>query len=73
MGRAEAAVIANESYQDLAPVRVIIETAGAKIFKMDGSDFSLDDYIDGQKIDDHLLVVSKDMCSQILSYLKEGS
>jgi myo-inositol-1(or 4)-monophosphatase len=73
MGRAEAAIIANESYQDLAAVRVIIETAGAKIFNMDGSNFSLDDYIDGQRIDDHLLVVSQDMCSQLLSYLKESS
>jgi myo-inositol-1(or 4)-monophosphatase len=73
MGRAEAAVIANESYQDLAAARVIIETAGAKIFNMDGSGFSLDDYLDGQRIDDHLLVSSPDICSQVLSYLKESS
>jgi myo-inositol-1(or 4)-monophosphatase len=73
MGRAEAAVIAHESYQDLAAARVIIETAGAKIFQMDGSVFSLDDYLDGGRIDDHLLIVSPDMCSQVRGYLHETS
>lgn len=73
MGRAEAAVIAHESYQDLAAARVITEAAGAKIFKMDGSDFLLDDYLDGGRIDDHLLVVGADMCSQVLGYLQESS
>lgn len=73
MGRAEAAIIANESYQDLAAVRVIIETVGAKIFKMDGSDFLLDDYLDGQRIDDHLLVTDPVFCPQVLSYLQENS
>ncbi len=73
MGRAEAAIIAHESYQDLAAARIITETAGAKIFRMDGSDFSLDDYLDGDRIDDHLLVVGPDMRSQVLSYLQETS
>ena len=36
MGRAEATVIAHESYQDLAAARVIIEAAEGKIYKMDG-------------------------------------
>jgi myo-inositol-1(or 4)-monophosphatase len=73
MGRAEAAIIAHESYQDLAAARVITETAGANFFKMDGTDFSLDDYLDGDRIDDHLLVVNADMRSQVLSYLQESS
>jgi myo-inositol-1(or 4)-monophosphatase len=71
MGRAEAAIIAHESYQDLAAARVIAEAAEAKIFKMDGSDFSLSDYLDGNKIDEHLLVVGTHMRSQILTYLQE--
>jgi myo-inositol-1(or 4)-monophosphatase len=71
MGRAEAAIISHESYQDLAAAQVIAEAAGAKIFKMDGSEFSLGDYLDGNRIDDHLLVVGADMHSQILSYLQE--
>jgi len=73
MGRAEAAVIANESYQDLAAARVIIEAAGGKICKMDGSEFLLDEYIDGQRIEDHLLVVASDIYSQIRTYLQETS
>lgn len=71
MGRAEAAVIANESYQDLAAVRVIIEAAGGKIYKMDGSEFFLNEYLDGQRIDDHLLVVAPDTYSQVRNYLQK--
>ena len=73
MGRAEAAVIANESYQDLAAARVIIEAAGGKICKMDGSEFLLDEYIDGQRIEDHLMVVAPDIYSQVRTYLQETS
>ena len=73
MGRAEAALIANESYQGLATARVIIEAAGGKIYKMDGSEFSLDEYLDGQRIDDHLLVVSPHLHAQVRDSLKEKS
>ena len=72
-GRAEAAVIANESYRDLAAARVILEAAGGKIYKMDGSEFLLDEYIDGQRIDDHLLVVAPEIYSQVHNYLQETS
>ncbi len=58
MGRADAAMITHESYQGLAAARVIIESAGGKIFKMDGSNFFLNAYLDGQSIDEHLLVVA---------------
>jgi myo-inositol-1(or 4)-monophosphatase len=71
MGRAEAAIITHESYQDLAAAWVIAEAAGAKLFKMDGSDFSLGDYLDGNRIEDHLLVAGNDMRSQILTYLQD--
>jgi len=73
MGRAEAAVIANESYQDLAAVRVIIEAAGGKIFKMDGSEFFLNEYLDGQRIGGSLLVAGPDAYSQVRAYLQEIS
>ena len=72
MGRAEAAVIVNESYQDLAAARVIIEAAGGKISKMDGSEFLLDEYLDGQRIEDHLMVGAPGMCSQVRTYLQEN-
>jgi myo-inositol-1(or 4)-monophosphatase len=73
MGRAEAAVIANESYQDLAAARVIIEAAGGKISKMDGSEFLLDEYIDGQRIEDHLMVGAPGIYSQVRTDLQETS
>jgi myo-inositol-1(or 4)-monophosphatase len=70
-GRAEGAIIANASFQDLAAVRVIIEAAGAKIYKMDGGEFFLNEYLDGQRIDDHLLVVAPDIASSIRSHLNK--
>ena len=56
MGRADAAIVANEAFKDLAAVRVIVESAGGKLLKSDGSDIFLGDYLDGRKIDDHLLI-----------------
>jgi len=73
MGRAEAAIITNESYQDLAAARVIVEAAGGKIAKIDGSEFQLDEYLDGQKIEDHLIVGAPKIYSQIRTYLQETS
>jgi myo-inositol-1(or 4)-monophosphatase len=70
-GRAEAAVVAHETYRDLAAARVILEAAGAKIYKLDGTEFSLDDYLDGERIDDHLLVVAPPTFSEVRSYLQE--
>lgn len=72
-GCAEAAVIANETYRDLAAVRVILEAAGGKIFRIDGGAFSLDDYLDGQSIDGHLLVVAPDALSEVREYIQEVS
>lgn len=71
MGRAEAAVIANESFQDLAAAGIILEAAGGKISKMDGSNFFLSEYLDGQKIKDHLIVMAPDIYSQVRSCLHE--
>ncbi|RJQ58298.1 MAG: inositol monophosphatase [Desulfobacteraceae bacterium] len=70
MGRADAAIIANESYKGLAAARVIIEAAGGKILKMDGGGFFLNEYMDGQKIEDHLLVASRANFSSVCSCLK---
>lgn len=70
MGRAEATVIANESYEDLAAAWIITEAAGGKFYQMDGSEFFLGDYLDGQKSDSHLLVSSPNTCGQISDCLK---
>jgi len=72
MGRAEAALISKESFQDLAAVRVIVEAAGGKLYRMDGSEFFLNEYMDGQRIDEALLVTSPDAFSQVRGYLAES-
>ncbi|MDM8525096.1 inositol monophosphatase family protein [Desulfococcaceae bacterium HSG8] len=73
MGRAEAAIIANESYQDLAAAWIIIEAAGGKFYRMDGSEFFLSDYLDGRKNDEHLLVSSPNTCLQVRDSLQKIS
>ncbi len=60
MGRADAALIANESFQGLAAARVILEAAGGKFAKLDGSEFYLNEYLDGQKIVDPVLVAAEE-------------
>jgi myo-inositol-1(or 4)-monophosphatase len=72
MGRADAAVIANESYQDLAATRVIIESAGGRISKMDGSRFHLNEFLDGGRIEEHLMVASQENYGQVLNYLNKN-
>jgi len=73
MGRADAAVIANESFKGLAAARVLIESAGGKILKLDGSDFHLNEFLDGEKIDDHLLVVAPKNLRAVRGCLKKVS
>jgi myo-inositol-1(or 4)-monophosphatase len=58
MGRADAAIVANEYFKDMAALRVIVESAGGKMYKMDGSTFLLGDYLDGQKIDEPVMITS---------------
>jgi myo-inositol-1(or 4)-monophosphatase len=70
MGRADAALVGNETFQGLAAARVIIEAAGGKFTKLDGSEFFLNEYLNGQKIDDHLLVAAPDNLEQVREYLQ---
>lgn len=71
MGRAEAAVIANESYRDLSAARIIIEAAGGKLLKMDGSEVFLNEYLDGRVIDTHMLAASPESFSEIRQCIKD--
>lgn len=71
MGRAEAAVIASESYRDLAAARVIIEAAGGKLLKMDGGELFLNEYLDGRVIENHMLAVSPESFSEIRQCIQE--
>lgn len=69
MGRADAALTARESFKDLAAVRVILEGAGGKLLNFDGTDFYLGDYIDGQRIEQHLLLAGTSNVHAILDAL----
>ena len=66
MGRANAAFSANESFKDLAAVTVIIESAGGRLYKIDGSSFFLGDYIEGQRISDHLMIAGPPNAAPVL-------
>jgi len=72
MGRAQAALIANESYQDLAATQVIIEAAGGKIIRLDGKPFSFSEYMDTESGADHLLVLAPHFYSQVRECLKNN-
>ena len=64
-GRAEAAVLGNESFKDLAASRVIIEAAGGKIYRLDGTEFFLNEYMDGRELTDTLVATSPRLVSQV--------
>ncbi len=49
---------------------MIVEAAGARFSKVDGSEFYLNEYLDGQKIDDHLLVSASDNLEQVRKCLQ---
>lgn len=70
MGRADVAFMAHESFQDLAAVRVIVESAGGKLFKIDGSPFFLGEYIDGQKIDEPVMMTAPANTASVLECLR---
>jgi myo-inositol-1(or 4)-monophosphatase len=70
MGRADAVLLSNESFQGLAAARVIIEAAGGKFCKIDGSDFYLNEYLNGHRIEDHLLIAAPENFSQVRDSLK---
>jgi myo-inositol-1(or 4)-monophosphatase len=70
-GRAEGALLANVSYRDLAAAQIILEAAGGKIYRLDGSQFHLSDYLGGQRIEDHLIAAPEGSFESIRMYLKE--
>lgn len=71
MGRAEAALISNETYQGLAACCMIVEAAGGSIFRMDGSPFQLSDHLQGERIMEPLLVATKQTSGQVRKSLRE--
>ncbi len=73
MGRADVAVTANESFQDLAATRVIVEAAGGRLYKVSGEKFYLNDYLDGTRIEEHLLVTAPGNFPAVLGCLDRRS
>jgi myo-inositol-1(or 4)-monophosphatase len=50
---------------------VIVEAAGGRICKIDGSEFHLNEYLDGQRINEHLLIAAPENLSQVRGFLKQ--
>lgn len=69
-GRAEAALLANVSYPDLAAAQIILMAAGGKIHRLDGREFHLSDYLSGQRIEEHLVAAPEGSFESIRMYLK---
>jgi myo-inositol-1(or 4)-monophosphatase len=69
-GQAEGALVNNLSYEDLGAVRVIIEAAGGKIFRMNGEEFFLNDYLDAPMIREDLLISTPELGPQIREHLR---
>lgn len=56
IGRVAAALSARETLKDLAAVGIIVEAAGGKLYKSDGMELFLGDYLDGRRIESHVLI-----------------
>lgn len=69
-GRAEAALVAHETYANLAAARVIAEAAGKKIFHMDGSPFFFDGNPEHELTGGHLLVAAPEIAADVLQHLR---
>ena len=70
-GRAEGALLAHVSYQDLAAAQIILEAAGGKICTLEGSDFHLSDFLEKQRIEGHLLAAAPGAHQPIRSYIRD--
>ena len=68
-GKAEGAVIFNESYQGLAAASVIGKACGVGLYRMDGSEFSYSGYTEAGRMDESLLVAPRDIAGEILDYI----
>jgi myo-inositol-1(or 4)-monophosphatase len=73
MGRADAAITANESFQDLAATRMIIEAAGGRLYTASGEKFYLNDYLNGERIQEHLLVTVPGQRKTVIGCLEKRS
>lgn len=69
-GRAEGALLSNVSYQDLAAAQIILKAAGGEIRKIDGTHFYLNEYMEDQRIEQHILAAPLSTHETIKIYLE---
>ncbi len=70
MGRAEAAFVKDESYQDLAAAGLILKAAGGDLYHVDGSVLAGNAYIDGNSQGEHLLATSPSIRQQVMDSIR---
>lgn len=68
-GKAEGALIRNVGFKDLAAAQIILKAAGGEIVFLDGQPLHLNEYLDGQKIEDPLLAVPKGELKYLKTYI----
>lgn len=71
MGRADAAILGNESFHGLAAARVILEASGGRLYYVNGGEIHLNEYLDGGKVEGHILACPPDSVTQINESLVE--
>jgi myo-inositol-1(or 4)-monophosphatase len=69
MGRAEAAILANQSFYELAAPYVILQAAGGRLYTTDGREFFPGEYSEGGRISEHLLAAPPGTVSQLKGHL----
>jgi len=69
-GRAEGALLAHVSFQDLAAAQIVLVAAGGRICRLDGTEFHLSDHLEGEQIVDHLLAAPQGSHAAVSAYLQ---
>ncbi|MGC8718613.1 MAG: inositol monophosphatase family protein [Thermodesulforhabdaceae bacterium] len=69
-GRADGAVIHNVAFRDMVAPMLILESAGGGVEYFDGGKFHINEYADGRRIRDFLLIAPRGFHDQLREYLK---
>lgn len=69
-GRADGAVIHNVAFKDMVAPLVILESAGGSAEYFEGGRFYINEYADGRRVRDFLLVAPKGFHEQLREYLE---
>ncbi|MCX7822043.1 MAG: inositol monophosphatase [Syntrophobacterales bacterium] len=69
-GRADGAIVHNVAFKDMVSPLLILESAGGSVEYFDGGRFYINEYADGRRIKDFLLIAPKGFHEQLRSYLE---